>query len=416
MIRSLVALALASVASVPASAASPVEEAQLAELDRIRAKVADEVQLAAYDLVDELVYGWVAEPVFPAPTPVVLAGVTVPVGLGAGMQALLENHIAAVLVKNPTTNVQLVHCPTCTSVVVHSGPEATVVSRGIDDPGVLAELGGVDRGPGAPGLGATGRHALFVDVEAEGAFLVLRARLTLLSPELPIVWSHTIATSASTPALLRQPDDLKSAAEARDEYIDALHDRGPITIPLRLVIRTYASPNDEILITEGGATSGGVPPPPFVWLQSGVEVGANDALAWTSSLLVGYSFIPEAYQGIMAQARVSRLVGRTRSHTRPDLYVFLGAAVISVWGPATGPFRDDVLTADEIITDLELEGPRTAFGALHLGLDVRMGNRIGLSTFLETMPDLAESENIGAYVRIAGLGFQGFGTEVTFCF
>lgn len=377
-------------------AASPVEEAQIAELDRVRAEVADQIHLAAFDLVDELVWGWTNEPVFETPTAVVLAGVTVPVGLGTGIQALLENHIASVLSNNPTSNVRLVHCPTCTAVVVHSGPEGTVVSRGIDNPDVLAELGGV-----------TGQHALFVDVEAEGSWLVLRARLTRLTPDLPIVWSHTLATSASTPALLRESENLKSATEAREEYLAALRSRGPLTIPLRFAIRTYARPYDD----------GRIAPPPFVWLQTGVELGSTDARAWTGSLILGYSFIPQAYQGVMGQGRISRLVtGRVRSLTRPDLYVFVGGAVISVWGPATSSFQKEPLTADAIIAGLEGDGPRTAFGALHVGLDLRIGNRIGVSTFLETMPDLANSENMGNYLRIGSLGFQSFGTEVTFCF
>ncbi len=388
--------ALILAALFDASAATPVEEAQQAELDRVRAKVADEVHLAAFDLVDELVYGWVSEPVFPTTTPVVLAGVTVPVGLGAGLQALVENHVSTLLTKNPAARIQLVHCPTCTAVVVHSGPEATVVSRGIDDPGVLAELGG-----------ATGQHALFLDVEAEGAFLVLRARLTRLTPDLPIVWSHTIATSASTPALLREPDDLKSAAEARAEYLAVLRDRGPISVPLRLVVRTYAQPDDETAIA----------PPPFLWLESGVELGATDAQAWTASLVAGYSFIPQAYQGILAQARVNRLItGRARSHTRPDLYGFAGAAVLTVWGPATASFRDDRLTVDEVLTELAESDPRTTFGALQVGLDLRVGNRIGLSSFLETLPSFGDSRNLGAYVRVAGVGFHSLGTEVTVWF
>jgi hypothetical protein len=382
-----------------ASAAGPVEEAQLAELDRVRAEVADQVHLAAYDLIDELVYGWSSEPIFQSPTPVVLASVTVPVGLGTGMQALLENHIASVLGHNPTSNVRLVHCPTCTAVVVHSGPEGTVVSRGIDNPAVLAELGGV-----------TGQHALFVDVEAEGAWLVLRARLTRLTPDLPIVWSHTLATSASTPALLRQPESLKSAAEARQEFVDALRGRGPVIVPLRFAVRSYRRPDpSDARIAVG--------PPPFLWLQSGIELAPTSGRAWTSSLLLGYSFVPQAYQGVMAQARVSRLVtGRVRSLTRPDLYLFVGGAAISVWGPATVAFQEEPVSADAVLAFAEGEGPRTSFGALQLGVDLRLGNRIGLSSFLETMPDLANSRNMGSYVRIGTLGFQSLGTEVTFWF
>ena len=51
-------------AAAPARAAAPVEEAQRAELDRLRAEIAGQVQLTAYDLVDELVLTWKNEPIF----------------------------------------------------------------------------------------------------------------------------------------------------------------------------------------------------------------------------------------------------------------------------------------------------------------------------------------------------------------
>jgi len=390
-------LAVAALLASGTASAGAVEDAQVAELDRLRGEVAGQVHLAAYDLVDELVYRWTQQPIFESPTPVVLAGVTVPVGLGTGIGALLENHVAGVLGANPTTQIQLVHCPACTAVVVHSAAENTVVSRGYDNPAVLEQLGT-----------QTGQHALFIDVEAEGTWLVLRARITQLTPELPIVWSHTLTTSAGTPALLREASDLKSAEEARREYLDALNSRGPVTVPVRFVVRSYARPTEET----------GTPPPPFLWLQTGAELSVSEGGAWTTSLLAGFSFIPQAYQGLMAQARVSRLVtSRVRSQTHPDLYLFAGAAVMNVWGPATQPFQEERLTADELIVNLDEElDPRFSFGALHVGADLRVGSRVGFSAFLENLPSLARSKNMGEYTNIFGIGFQSLGTEVTVCF
>lgn len=377
--------------------ANPIEQAEVAELERVRAQVADQVQLMAYDLVDELVWRWTQDPPFPTPTPVVLASATVPVGLGTGLQALLENHVNHVIGLNPTTNVRLVHCPACTSVVVHSGPEGTIVARGIDQPEVLSELGV-----------RSGQHALFLDLEAEGAHLVLRARITRLTPDLPIVWSHTLATSTSSAALLRDGATLKSAADARKEYLDALRERGPVTVPLRFAVKTYARVD---------RWSPGVPPPPFAWLQTGVELAPTEGRAWAASVIVGYSFIPQAYQGIMAQGRVHRLLtGRVRSTVHPDLYAFAGVAATSVWGPATAPFRREVVTADDILRDAELEDPRTSFGSLQVGLELRLGSRIGMATYLEMLPDLVNSQNIGHYVRILGTEWQSLGTEVSFWF
>ncbi|MEZ4239899.1 MAG: hypothetical protein R3F59_27865 [Myxococcota bacterium] len=186
-----------------------------------------------------------------------------------------------------------------------------------------------------------------------------------------------------------------------------LRGKGPLSVPLRFAVRTYARPR-------GGDRIG---PPPFVWLESGVELGTTQAKAWTGSLLVGYSFVPQAYQGVMAQGRVNRLItGRARSLTRPDVYLFLGAAAMSVWGPATLPLLKEPLNADVLIAGLDGEGPRTSFGTLQVGLDLRVGSRIGMSTFLETIPDLANSANVGFYGQLFTVEFQSLGTEVTFWF
>lgn len=380
-----------------AFAADPAEEAQRIELERARAQVADQVHLAAFDLIDELVYQLRQEPIFAEPTPVVLAGVSVPVGLGTGMQALLENHLAGVLIANPEANLQLVHCPQCTAVVVRSSAKGTVVSRGVDDPALLAELG-VE----------AGRHALFIDVEAEGAFLVLRARLTELSPSLPIVWSHTLSSSTSSPALLRDSTALKSAEEARAEYLDVLNGQGSVVIPARVSVRTYALPEGD---------NAGTAPPPFIWLQAGVELSPTVARRWTSGMTLGYALIPEAYQGLMAQARLSRLVsGQARSLTHPDLYLFGGLSLSTVWGPATASFRNQTLTLDEILTDTALDEPRATFGALQLGAEVRLGNRVGFGVFLETMPQFKTSRNFGRYATLGPIEAHAFGAEVALCF
>ncbi len=80
-----IAIAIAAAVATAPSAAmaqNTITEAQRAKLELLRKRVGGEIQLAAYDLIDEIAYGWVQKPVFPKPTPVVLAGVSVPVGLG----------------------------------------------------------------------------------------------------------------------------------------------------------------------------------------------------------------------------------------------------------------------------------------------------------------------------------------------
>ena len=390
--RGLAALAILTLLPAAAGAITP-EEAQLAELKRLRVQVAGEVQLAAFNMLDELVYEWTQAPPFGEPTPVFVADVSVPVGLGTGLEALIENHLAALVLANPTTRVTLSHCPSCTAVITHAGPKGTVVSRGLDNPEALARIGG-----------AGGRHGLYLDFAAEGAWLVLRARITHLTPALPIVWSRTLSASAGAPSLLREPEQIKSADAARKEYLDALNGRGPYSIPVRFTIRNYE------------AGDSGAAPPPVVWFQTGFEAALTQARKWYASVVLGYAWLPEAYDGFMAQARMYRLLtGDTRSLTGPDLYLFLGGALMSLTGPAIAPFStnnfDQVLQADSGSLDT-----RATFGGLHIGLEFRVGNRIGASVFLENMPAYSGSDRIGTFISSNIIDFHSFGAEVSFWF
>ena len=390
--RSLLLLALLQ--ATPALA-DPAEDAQLAELEKLRGQIAGEVQLAVYDLLDELVYGWTQSPPFAEETPVFVADVTVPVGLGTGLAGLVENHLAALLLHNPGTRVVLSHCPSCSAVLVHSGPKGTIVSRGLDNPEALARIGG-------PG----GRHGLHLDVSAEGAWLVLRARITRLTPELPIVWSRTLSSEAGTPSLLRGPDGLKSAAEARREHLDALENRPPFTIPIRFSVRTYTA----------GYAASAIPPPPVIWLQTGFELALSQARAWTASAVLGYAWLPDAYDGFMVQARMSRLIsGAARSLTGSDVYLFLGAALMTLDGPTIAPLG--VEDSEQLLRQLaQTTSVRATFGAFHLGLEARVGSRIGASVFLENMPAYNGSDQIGIFFENGFIDFHSLGAEVVFCF
>ncbi|MEZ4239898.1 MAG: hypothetical protein R3F59_27860 [Myxococcota bacterium] len=177
-----------------AHAASPLEEAQAAEVERVRRQVADEVHLAAFDLVDELVYGWTQDPPFGSPTPVVLASVTVPVGLGTGLQALLENHIA----RRPRPRPHHQRAPRALPAVQRR--RGALGARGHRDDAGHRRSGAAGRARRGHGPARPVRRC-----RGGGSWLVLRARITRLTPDLPIVWSHTLASNASTPPLLRRP-------------------------------------------------------------------------------------------------------------------------------------------------------------------------------------------------------------------
>jgi hypothetical protein len=379
-----------------AAADSTISEAQQAQLEALRGEVAAQIQLQAYDLVDELVFGWTEQPVFALETPLVLADVSVPVGFGSGMQALIENHFASLIVKNPRTRVALTHCPQCTSVVVHSGAKGTIVSRGVDEPEALSTAGTL----------SGSRHALFLDFEVEGAALVLRARITSLEPTLPIIYAKTLSTSTSAPALLRSGDRLKSAAEARQEYVDALQGRGSYVVPIRVGVRTYAA-----------GSSAQVKAAPFPWLQAGVEGSLSQARAWTGSFMVGFSWAPQLHTAWLAQGRLSRLISGTASSlTGPDLYAFVGGSVISIHGPSALAFQDEVPDLNNLLQLLINGGGEATFGGLQVGLDLRVKNRVGVGVFLESLPALNDAPTVGDYLDLGIIEFHSLGVEVSFCF
>lgn len=372
------------------------KQAQQQQVEDLRAEVAGQMQLQAYDLLDELVYGWTTNPVFTLETPVVLADLSVPVGFSSGLQALVENHFTDLIIKNPQTRIALAHCPQCTALVVHSGAKGTIVARGVDAPETLAEAGKIS--------GA--KHALFLDFEVEGASLVLRARITSLDPDLRIVHAKTLSTSSLSPALLRSGDRLKSAQDARDEYLDILGSKGFALIPIRFGVRAYQSKSESMRQS------------PFLWLSAGFEASLSQARAWIASVSVGVSWMPEVQTSWLAQARIGRLLtGSVVSLTRPDLYAFIGGAVINVYGQGAIAFRNKIPTIEDLELQFKKPGdPSYTLGTIQLGLELRVRNRVGLIVFAESAPGIVGSEAIGNYIDLGPFSIQAFGVEVSFCF
>jgi hypothetical protein len=388
----LLALACGLPAAAQDRAADPtLQEARRAQLERLRAELTAQIHLQANDLVDELVFSWLSSPPFATPTPVVLADVIAPLSYGSGLLALLENHLAQVLLKNPGTNVQLAHCPPCTALVVHSDATGTVIGRGVDQPGALAKL------RGASGAG----HALFLDFEAEGSALVLRARVTKLEDALPIVYARTLSTRTQSAALLRSPGRLVSAEEARDEYLAILEQRGPFTIPVRLALTVFAPSNDGNLEI----------PLPIPWLHIGVEYAISSARAWTGSLTLGGTYIPTVQAGAIVQARAARLLtGSEVSLTHPNVYGFVGVGLAVLQGN-TASLLNTTPTGDL--------GPIASYLSLQTGLEVRVSRRIGATFYVESIPTLWAHDFVGNYLANGPFGFiqlNSIGAEATFAF
>lgn len=377
------------------------DQTHRAQVERLRAEIANKIYLQANDLVDELVFGWLETPPFGNITPVVLADVIAPVGFGSGLEALIENHLSQVLIKNPGTNVQLAHCPSCNALIVHSDSKGTVIARGVDQPKALAQLRS----------DTSAQHALFLDFEAEGSSLVLRARLTKLNDTLPIVYARTLTTRTSSAPLLRRPDHLISAEEARAEYLAVLEERGPLTIPVKMVLTGFAPAEDAALNS----------PLPVPWLQVGAEYAISSARAWTGNLTVGATFIPTLQTGAMVQVRAARLVtGSAISLTHPNVYLFVGAALALLQGQIASVLNPPAVPPP---AGGEVFGPIATYLSFQTGLEMRVSRRIGVTFMMETMPTLYQSDNVGNYLDMIGLGIDfgiiqinSIGAEASFAF
>lgn len=402
--RAVVIGAAVALASLPCAAQQGVESLdnvalQRAQAESLRKAMTNHLHLRAFELLDELVYGWGQSPPFGADTAVVLADVTVPFGFGSGLEALIENHFADLIIQHPETRLRLAHCPACSQIMVHADREGTVVSRGIDQPKAM-KAAGVDVGA---------KHALFLDVEAEGSALVLRARITTLDDELSIVVSKTLSSSTSSAALLRTGDHLVSAEVARAEYVDALQQRGPIAIPAKISLYQFAPPPPEV---------GGIANVPILWVQSGVEFNLNHARDWSGSLVLGGTFVPQLYNGLMVEARVNRLLtGAAASLTHPNLYGFASVSLSTVTGPTALLLRDETPNIADIIGAASGLVLQTAtWPSIGTGVDLRIGNRVGAAFFVATTPTLATAPSIGRFLDYGVVQVHAIGGEVTLWF
>jgi len=364
-------------------------ETQEAGAERLRAQVASQVQLVAASLLDELVFQWNEAPPFEANTPVVLGGLSVPYGLGTGLEALLENHLYELLLRQPRAHLKPVHCPACTGMVVQSKPEGTVLARGFELPGALARI--------APNPNV--KHVLFLDFEAEGSNLVLRAKLTALEEGLPIVAAKTVTTSTAAPALLRDPRNLKSASEARREYTDLLRGRDRFFFPVRATARIYASPKD------------GAAPSPFVWFDVGAETFFTQEQQWGGGVSLGLTSLRGLHEGWSVGAHAVRLVsGATRSLTRPDVYLVAGGSILDMKGQNVRPFLRDPTSAAELKNQLDGKEPRATVATWRVGMELRIKNRFSAMLFGEAVPT-ANNKALGSYVSLGPMSIRCVGLE-----
>ena len=378
------------------SSLAETTKVEIAQAEKLRLQISSQIQLLAAGLLDDLVFQWTQSSPFSQDTPLILASLSVPSGMGTGMEVFLENHFYNLILNHAQSRIKVFHCPQCQAYLIHSNSDYTVLSKGFSQPEVLKKLGS---------SGAI-NHALFLDFEAEGTALVLRARITTLQPDLPIVHAKSLSTSTSSGSLLRDSAHLKSPEEARKEYIDLLSNRDRFVFPIRFIVRQYSSPEGRDLV------AGTVPP--YVWVEGGAETWFTQAQVWSGGLNFGFTQLDRAHEGWSFGGRISRLVfAEARSFVRPDLYLFGGATGFSLKGIDTVAFRTQTPSLRDLTLDKLQQEPRSNFSAWKFGAEARIKNRFSTSIFTETIPSLSgQKAGLGSYFDVGPMSFQCIGMEV----
>ncbi|HEY4221173.1 MAG TPA: hypothetical protein VGO62_07515, partial [Myxococcota bacterium] len=107
------------------------------------------------------------------------------------------------------------------------------------------------------------------------------------------------------------------------------------------------------------------------------------------------------------------------SLTAPDLYLFAGGSIIAIEGPAALSLRDKTPTVADLLAvaaGTTQINAITIYPTIELGIELRVGNRVGATLFTETLPTLGNAPTLGSYIDLGLVKFQTVGVEVSFCF
>jgi hypothetical protein len=148
------------------------------------------------------------------------------------------------------------------------------------------------------------------------------------------------------------------------------------------------------------------------WLVAGAELAFTNNREWLGSLSVGGSHVPFLYTSAMLQTRLARLVGsNVASLVWPNVYVVGGLSLMGLVGNEATKLRDPVGTFN-----LPDENAMHAWPSVHVGFDVRLGQRLGAALTIEQAPTLFNRAAIGAWGPAWPLQANAVGAEVNLWF
>ncbi len=353
--------------------------------ERTRAAQAMQLHLMAADLLDELVYQWTRQAPLPgAPQKVVLMRLSTPLGLNQQLSSFLENHFYNLLLKNPQTGLVMTYCGSCLELTSYSSSRQTLLAQGAAIPEIL-EIAKQE----AP-------YGLYLDLEASGSELHLRAYLTDFAQN-QIVATKSLVTNSSHPPLLRVAKRLSSVEDTRQEYIEILQGRRRWHL--------LAGLRANILKT----TSSNITALPFVWGQVGVEAMSDAARKWMADFQLGFASLPGEYNAQQVSSRIYRLWDHeTIDLIAPNIFGFIGFGYWNIDGNSALFFENNDALSPGVIAARSLlkeSRPRSQNVSLTLGLEVRLTELFRFGLFAESFLNQDSNKNFTDTIDSYGIDF-----------
>ena len=364
-------------------------ESNYLTMERSRLTAANQIQLYAIDLIDELIYEWRKNPPSYGGENLSLVSLDVPMGLNSKMRGIVENHFYSLIANYSDIGIRMSHCRSCTQLTAYNNGFQTTYGQGYD---VLPtqKLGLPEKS-----------KLLFLDFSVEDHYMVLRAKIVNNSAKREILYAKTIVKSSSEAPFLRDDKNIISKQEARDKYIKMLKKDFVYSFPLSIDVYSFEAASD--------AAVGIIP---LVWWDISVEGGASYDRRWLFSSGVAAAYIPDNYSGFRVSGRLLyRLDSGYYSMARPRLYIFSDLAFSRITGSGVTALVDDsLLTPDNIIANAEDDTTNleTLMIGLKLGLQIRINRLYRFSAYIQSLPTEEGNANLSSSV------IKSYGAEVGF--
>ena len=352
-----------------------IAESGYLTMERSRLTAANQIQLYAVDMIDDLIYEWITNPPFNEATNLSLVSLDVPMGLNPRMKGILENHFYSLMAEHGETGIAISHCRSCTQLTAYNSGSQTIYGQGYD---VL---------PRNKLTLPQNAKLLFLDFSVDDHYMILRVKVVDDTPRKQVLYAKTIVKSSSEAPLLREDKNIVSKKQAREQYLKMLKKDYVYAVPLTLDVYSFEAADD--------AQVGIIP---MVWWDISVEGGASMDRTWLFSAGAAFAYLPDSYAAFRMSGRLLyRLDSGYYSMARPRTYLFSDLAFSRLTGPGVAVVADDSkLTPVNIIANEENKENdlETILVGIKFGVQLRINRLYRFSAYIQTLPSENGNDNL----------------------